>query len=93
MHTHSAYKHPSTVCIIEVMIIEITTSNLIFNVIFLYTILLHRSPELLVQKFYIPSLSLFWCPYMVINVSVQYNGGLLPDIILLTLCDYIGEPF
>ena len=30
---------------------------------------------------------------MVINVSVQYNGGLLPDIILLNLCDYIGEPF
>ena len=30
---------------------------------------------------------------MVINVSVQYTGGLLPDIILLTLCDYIGEPF
>ena len=25
-----------------------------------------------------------WCPYMTINVSVQYNGGLLPDIILLT---------
>ena len=21
------------------------------------------------------------------------NGGLLPDIILLTLCDYTGEPF
>ena len=30
---------------------------------------------------------------MVINVSVQYNGGLLPDIILLTRCGYIGEPF
>ena len=30
---------------------------------------------------------------MVIDVSVQYNGGLLPDIILLTLCDYIDEPF
>ena len=30
---------------------------------------------------------------MAISVSVQYNGGLLPDIILLTLCDYIGEPF
>ena len=30
---------------------------------------------------------------MLINVSVQYNGGLLPDIILLTLWDYIGEPF
>ena len=24
-----------------------------------------------------------WCPCMAINVSVQYNGGLLPDIILL----------
>ena len=30
---------------------------------------------------------------MVINVSVQCNGGLLPDFILLTLCDSIGEPF
>ena len=30
---------------------------------------------------------------MVINVSVQCNDGLLPDIILLTLCDSIGEPF
>ena len=30
---------------------------------------------------------------MVINVSAQYNGGLLPDIIPLTLCDSIGEPF
>ena len=29
-------------------------------------------------------LAVFWCPYMAINVSVQYNGGLLPDIILLT---------
>ena len=29
-----------------------------------------------------------WCPYMAINVSVQYNGGLLPDIILLTQCYY-----
>ena len=26
----------------------------------------------------------FWCSCMAINVSVQYNGGLLPDIILLT---------
>ena len=32
----------------------------------------------------------FWCPYM---VSVQCNGGLPPDIILFTLCDFIGEPF
>ena len=31
-------------------------------------------------------LLLFWCPCMAINVavSVQYNGELLPDIILLT---------
>ena len=28
----------------------------------------------------------FWCPYMAINVSIQYTGGLLPDIILLTQC-------
>ena len=28
-----------------------------------------------------------------LNARVQYNGGLLPDIILLTLCDYIGEAF
>ena len=48
----------------------------------------------------IPSLILFlvfafvfWCPYMVINVSVvPYNGRLLPDI-LLTLYDYIEELF
>ena len=30
---------------------------------------------------------------MVINVRAQYNGRLLPDIILSTLCDYIGELF
>ena len=30
---------------------------------------------------------------MAINVSVQYNGGLLPDILLLTQCYYHGEPF
>ena len=33
---------------------------------------------------------MFRCPYM---VSVQCDGGLLPDIILLTLCDSIGESF
>ena len=54
---------------------------------FLYTILLYRSLELLAQKYSIISLLLFWCPYVVINVSVQCNGGLLPDIILLTLFD------
>ena len=28
------------------------------------------------------------CPCMAINVSVHYNGGLLPDIILLSQCCY-----
>ena len=28
----------------------------------------------------------FCCPCMAINVSVQYNGGLLPDVMLLTQC-------
>ena len=34
----------------------------------------------------------FWCPCMAINVSVQYNGGLLTDIILLPNVISIGEP-
>ena len=40
-------------------------------------------------------LPFFWRPCMVINVSVQYNGGLLPDIILLTQCYFhrSGNPF
>ena len=25
----------------------------------------------------------FWCPCMAINVSVQYNDGFLPDIVVL----------
>ena len=29
---------------------------------------------------------------MVINTSAQYNGGFLPDIILLTQSYSIGEP-
>ena len=29
-----------------------------------------------------------WCPCMAINVSVQYDGGFLPDIILLNQCYY-----
>ena len=33
-------------------------------------------------------LMFFWCLYMAINVNVQYNGGFLPDIILLTQCHY-----
>ena len=29
-----------------------------------------------------------WCPCMAINVNVQYNGGLLPNIMLLSQCYY-----
>ena len=42
-----------------------------------------------VMVYYIASglfLLFFWCPCMAIYVNVQYNGGLLPDIILLTQC-------
>ena len=42
-----------------------------------------------VMVYYIVSvliLLFFWCPCMASNVSVQYNGGLLPDIILLIQC-------
>ena len=55
----------------------------------------YLSLELLVQKYCIITTTplLFWCPYIVIKVSVQCNGGLLHDIVLLTLCDSIGEPF
>ena len=36
----------------------------------------------------------FWCPCMAINVSVQYNGGLLPNIILLDPMLFpSGHPF
>ena len=37
-----------------------------------------------VMVYYIVSvlfLLFFWCPCMAVNVSVQYNGGLLPDIV------------
>ena len=40
-------------------------------------------PYLIVSVLFLP---FFWCPCMAINVSVQYNGELLPDIILLTQC-------
>ena len=33
-------------------------------------------------------LGFFLCPCMAINVSLQYNGGLFPDILVLTQCYY-----
>ena len=41
---------------------------------------------ILVNMYYSGMLGYNWWLCMVINVSVQYNGGLLPDIILLTQC-------
>ena len=43
---------------------------------------------------YLVMLGYDWWLYMVIDISVQYNGGFLPDIILLTQGYYntIGEP-
>ena len=39
-------------------------------------------------------LMFFWCPCIAINVNVQYHGGLLPDMILLTqLLLPSGNPF
>ena len=62
-----------------------------YHVVALYLYSLGNSILLLpcVIVYYIVSvlfLLFFWCPCMTINVSVQYNGGLLPDVILLTQC-------
>ena len=37
---------------------------------------------------YMVLLCFVWCSWMAINVSVQFNGGFLRDIILLTQCYY-----
>ena len=37
-------------------------------------------------------LLILWCPCMATNVSVQYNGGLLPDITVDPMIFPIGEP-
>ena len=49
-----------------------------------------------VMVYYIVSgvlLMFFWCPCMAVNVSVQYNGGLLPDIILFKKNLNASKPF
>ena len=54
-----------------------------------------------IQYYYYPNLFMHyivvvfvWWPYLTINLSVHYNGGRLPDIILLThaMVISIGEP-
>ena len=45
----------------------------------------------MLMVFYIVSvlfLLFVWCPCMAINISVQYNGGLLTDVTMLTQCYY-----
>ena len=44
--------------------------------------------DVLLYIFFVLFLLFVWCSCMAINVSVQYNGGLFPDIILLTQCYY-----
>ena len=63
-------------------------------------LLCHRTPLLLYGSMALLSyiimklctilflLCLVWCPCMAINGSIQYNGGFLPDIILVTQCYY-----
>ena len=69
------------------------------NLIYIYFIpLYYCNPELFKSKNVltfrlIVFLVLFWGSYMAITVSVQYNGGVLPNFIPLTLCDYIGNSF
>ena len=53
---------------------------IVFNCFWLWYVL---------QCFYL--LKVFWCPCMAINVSVQFNDGLLPDIILLTLFESLSR--
>ena len=86
-------------------LIEITIMNLIYTttnyVPQLYILYDHSTKVLSSQAKYTVYISrlmvwlaLFWCPCMAINVSAQYNGGFLPDIIMLTLCDStLGNPF
>ena len=46
------------------------------------------SSTILVTMYYCGYVEYDWWLCMVINISVQYNGGLLPDIILLTQGHY-----
>ncbi|CAN0448364.1 unnamed protein product [Ascophyllum nodosum] len=48
MHTHSTYKHPSTVCITEVMIIEIVPLLLSYNIMTFILFYCYESLERLI---------------------------------------------
>ena len=61
--------------------------------LFLYGLMVLLSTLVLYPRNYVPHtvvmLGFNWWLCMVINISVQYNGGLLPDIILLTQGYYL----
>ena len=74
------YSLPGTTCAPDSILVLScpTTCRELYRMLLLY-----RRLELFVQKYCtVTRLLLFWCPYMGINVSEQYNGGLLSDIIL-----------
>ena len=76
-------------------LVEIPCSGFVFITNVIRSILLLPC----VTVYYVVSvlfLMFFWCLCMAINnvVNVQYNGGLIPDIILLTQCYFHqGNPF
>ena len=53
----------------------------------MYIITIHTLFDGVLHCFWVV-FTFFWCPCMASNVSVQYNGGFLPDIMLLTQCYY-----
>ena len=67
----------------NVLIVHHVKKTTVFQL--LYCICLYCLSLLFDVSFCLP---FCWCPCMAINVSVQYDGGFLPDIILLTQCYY-----
>ena len=78
--------------------LDVSVPGLLFSTVRLY--ILHHIP-FRKQQYVIPPMFddlldynvfvslFFWCPCIAINnVSVQYNGGLLLDIVLMTQCYY-----
>ena len=49
-----------------------------------------EKPTVILYTYYIVVVFTLLCKNS--DTKKKYNGGLLPDIMLLTLCDYIGKP-
>ena len=67
---------------------ELPGSTGLSGFVFIAYVIVYELPCVMVYYiFFVFDFTFFWCPCMAINVSVQCNdGGLLPDIILLTQC-------